>query len=118
MKQTAILKEEYENSKFLYLTLNMKNVNDMNDLCNAQDVIFLCEIFKNRFELMYNTFGFNPEKCNSASTLRGCIERDLSKVIIALANRNAIEDIFEKKKTVTGGFSCGNTIYYVLILKF
>lgn len=96
----------------------MKNVNDMNDLCNAQDVIFLCEIFKNRFELMYNTFGFNPEKCNSASTLRGCIERDLSKVIIALANRNAIEDIFEKKKTVTGGFSCGNTIYYVLILKF
>lgn len=98
MKQTAILKGEYENSKCLYLTLNMKNVNDMNDLCNAQDVIFLCEIFKNRFELMYNTFGFNPEKCNSASTLRGCIERDLSKVIIALANCNGIEDIFEKKQ--------------------
>ena len=37
----------------LYLTLKMRNLNGMNDFYNAQDVILLCEIFENRFELMY-----------------------------------------------------------------
>ena len=51
--------------------------------------------------------GFNPRKCNSASTLSGCIEREMSKVIIALPTSSEVVDIFEK--TLTGGFSCVNT---------
>ena len=49
----------------------MKNLGDMNDLYNAQDVILLTEIVENRFQTMYKTYGFNPRKCNSASTLSG-----------------------------------------------
>ena len=63
----------YEDMKFLYKTLRMRNLGDMNDLYNMQDVILLCEIIENRFQKMPNKFGFNPRKYNSASTLRGCV---------------------------------------------
>ena len=39
---------------------------DMNNLYNAQDVILLFEIGKNRFQFMRDSYGFNPRKCNSA----------------------------------------------------
>ena len=84
----------------------MRNVGDMNDLYNTQDVILLCEIIKKRFQLMHDRYGFNPKKCNSASPLSGSIERNLSKVIIALPTTNEIVDVFEQ--TLTGGFSCVN----------
>ena len=79
----------------------------MNDLYSTQDVIFLREIIENRFQLMHDKYSFNPRKCNSASSLSGSIERDLSKVIIALPTTNEIVDVFEQ--TLTGGFSCVNT---------
>ena len=78
----------------------------MNDLYNAQDVILFCEIIENRFQLMQEENGFNPRKCNSASTLSDCIEREMSKVIIALPTSSKVVDVFEK--TLTGGFSCIN----------
>ena len=84
----------------------MRNLGDMNDLYNTQDVILLCEIIENRFQLMHDKYRFNPRKCNSASSLSGSIERDLSKVIIALPTSKENIDIFEQ--TLTGGFSCLN----------
>ena len=54
----------------------------MNDLYNTQDVILLCG--------MHDRYGFNLRECNSASSLSGSIERDLSKVIIALPTTNEI----------------------------
>ena len=53
LKQSNISLEEYENVKFLYKKLQMRNLGDMNDLYNVQDVIILCEIIENRFEQMY-----------------------------------------------------------------
>ena len=47
--------EDYENSKYLYQTLKMRNLGDLNGLYNAQDVILLCEIVENRFEAMQDT---------------------------------------------------------------
>ena len=38
----------------------MRNLGDMNDLYNVQDVILFCEIIENRFQIMSNTYGFNP----------------------------------------------------------
>ena len=49
----------------------------------------------------------NPRKCNSASSLSGCIKREISCVIIALPTSNEVVDIFEQ--TITGGFSSVNT---------
>ena len=106
LKQSNISLEEYENVKFLYKKLQMRNLGDMNDLYNVQDVIILCEIIENRFEQMYQKFGFNPRKCNSASTLSGCIRRETSKVIITLPTNFEHAAIFEK--TLTGGDSCIN----------
>lgn len=57
------------NMKNLYKTLKLGNLNDMNHLYNNQDVILLCEILENRFQLIYDKYGFNRRKCNSASTL-------------------------------------------------
>ena len=82
----------------------MRNLNDMNHLYNVQDVILLLEIVENRFEQMYQKNYYNPRKCNSASTLCGCIQRDLSQVIIALPMSSTHIESFEK--TVTGRFSC------------
>ena len=49
----------------------MRNLNDMNDLYNVQDVILIFEIVENKFEQMYQKNQYNPRKCNSASNLSG-----------------------------------------------
>ena len=107
LKQKAVGDEEYEDSKFLYQTLKMRHLGDLNDLYNAQDVILLTELIENRFQFMQDNYSFNPRKCNSASSLSGCIEREMSKVIITFPTNVEHLEIFEK--TVTGGFSCVNT---------
>ena len=106
LKQKSVNDEDYESSIYLYTTSKMRNLGDKNDLCNTQDVILLCEIIENRFQLKHDRYGFNPRKCNSASSLSGSIERDLAKVLVALPTTTKIIDIFEQ--TLTGGFSCVN----------
>ena len=106
LKQKAVSDEDYTTSFYLYRTLKMRHLGDMNDLYNVQDVILLSQICGNRFQFMYDRYGFNPRKYNSTSTLRGCIKREMSKVIIALLTSNEVLDIFEQ--TITGGFSCVN----------
>ena len=103
LKQIAINDEDYENSKYLYQTLKMRNLGDLNDLCNTQVVILLTEIIESRFKAIQNTYGFNPRKCNSASSMSGCIEREMSKIILALPRKYEHVEIFEE--TVIGGFS-------------
>ena len=107
LKNTALLDEDYENSKYLYQNLKMRNLSDMNDLYNFQDVTLLCEIVENRFQVMQEEYGYNPRICNSASTLTGCIEREMSKVILASQTSNEFVNIFEE--TLTGSFSSVNT---------
>ena len=36
---------------------------------------------------MQNDFGFNPRKCNSASSMSGCVEREKSKVILTFPTK-------------------------------
>ena len=45
-------------------------------------------------------------KCNSASKLNGCIQREQSKIILALPTNNSIMEV---EKTLASGFSCVNT---------
>ena len=80
----------------------MRDLSDLNDLYNAQDVILLLEIIENRFQTMYNKAMFNPGKCNSTSKLSSCMQREQSKVSLALPTKT-----FEK--TLIGGSSCVNT---------
>ena len=94
----------YQDMEFLFKSLRMRNLGDMNDLYNMQDVILLCEIMENRFQKMQDKFGFNPRKCNSASTLSGCVQRNHSKVIISLPTTYKHVEIFER--TLLGGFTC------------
>ena len=51
----------------------MRNLSDLNNLYNALDVILLCQIIENRFQLRQDKYGVNPRKGNSASTLSGSI---------------------------------------------
>ena len=44
---------------------------------------------------MNDRYGFNPRKCNSVSTLNGCIEREMPRVIIALHTSNEVFDILK-----------------------
>ena len=60
LENTAVLDEDYENSKYLYQNLKMRNLSDMNDLYNFQDVALLCEIVENRFQVMQDEYGYNP----------------------------------------------------------
>ena len=105
LKQSAVNDHDYE--KYLYHTLKVRHLGDLNDLYNVQDVILLSEIIENRFETMHKTYGFNPKKCNSASAMSGYIEREMSKIILALPTKLDHVEIFEQ--TVTGGFSSVNT---------
>ena len=65
----------------------MRNLCDLNDLYNTQDVILLTEIIESCFQSMQDMYGFNPRKCNSASSMNGCIEREMSKIILALPTK-------------------------------
>ena len=64
-------------------------------------------MMENRFQYMQEKSGYNPRIINSASKLSGCIQRELSKVILVLPTNNTQIEIFVK--TLTGGFSCVNT---------
>ena len=83
----------------------MQNLGDMNDLYNAQDVVLLCKIAENRFQFMHDQYGFNLRQCNSA--INGCIESEMSRVIIVLPTSNKAVDFFEQ--TITRGFRLVNT---------
>ena len=59
LKQSAVNENDNKNSKYLYQTLKMRN---------------LCEIIENRFQIMNNTYGFNPRKCKTAIHREKCLE--------------------------------------------
>ena len=63
----------------------------------------LSETIENRLQKRHKTYGFNHRKCNSASAMSGYIEREMSKIILALPTKRDHVEIFER--TVTGGFS-------------
>ena len=107
LKGQAVDSEAYENSKKLFILLKMRNLSDLNDLYNVQDVILLLEMIENRFQAMQDRSGYNPRIMNSSSKLSGCIQREKSKVILALPTNNIQMETFEK--TVAGVFSCVNT---------
>ena len=46
LKLWAVNDEDYENSKYLYKTLKMRNLGDLNDLYNTQDVILITKLLK------------------------------------------------------------------------
>ena len=84
----------------------MRNLSDLNDLYNVQDVIILLEIIENRFQIIQDKTNYNLRIINSASKLSGCIQRENSKCILALPINNVQAEVFEK--TVCGGFSSVN----------
>ena len=61
LNQTNISFDIYENMKYLYETLKIRNLGDMNDLYNVQDVIFLCEIIENRFQQITKNLAITQE---------------------------------------------------------
>ena len=103
LKGKALDEEEYNNSKLLHTLLKMLDMSDLNGLYNAQDMILLCEVIENRLQIMYEKSGYNPGKSYSASKLSGCIQREQSKVILALCTNNLIMETFEK--TLAGAFN-------------
>ena len=107
LKDKAIDNKSYENAKQLYILMKMRNLSDLNDLYNVQDVIILLEIVENRFQIIQNKTRYNPRIINSASKLSGCIQREKSKCILALPINNIQMEIFGK--TICGGFSSVNT---------
>ena len=106
LKGNAVDEESYENAKKLFILLRMRNLSNLNDLYNVQEVILLLEMMENRFQSMQEKSGYNPRITNSASKRSGCIQREQSKVILALPTNNNQMEVFEK--TVAGGFSCVN----------
>ena len=106
LKDEEVDNESYENAKKLFILLQMRNLSDLNDIYNVQDVIILLEIIENRFQIIQDKTSYNPRIINSASKLSGCIQREKSKCIIALPINGVQMEVFEK--TVCGGFSAVN----------
>ena len=106
LKDESVDEIAYQNAKTLFLSLKMRDLSDLNDLYNAQDVIILLEIIENRFQQIQDMTDYNPRIINSASKLSGCIQREKSKCVIALPTDNVQMEIFEK--TVCGGYSSVN----------
>ena len=90
--------------KKLYILLKMRNLSDLNNLYNMQDVINLLEMMENKFQSMQAKPGYYPRIINSASKLSGCIQREQTRIILALPDNNTQVEVFEK--TLCGRFSC------------
>ena len=73
----------------------MRKLGDLNNLYKTQDVVLLTEIIESRFQAN-DTYGFNPRKCNSASSMSGCIEREMSEIILAFPTKYKHVEIFEE----------------------
>ena len=99
--------EEYENVKKNYQAMKLKNLGQLNKICNFQDTIILCEISEQHSEHLQKLFKYNPRECNSASSFSGCVHRDKSKYLIALPTDAEHVRVFEKISI--GGFSCVNS---------
>ena len=61
MKDSVLSEEEYENLKKFYKTLKLNNLGELNQICNFQDTIILCEIFERRSTKFQEMFKFNPK---------------------------------------------------------
>ena len=107
LKDTVFSDEEYENMKIFYKTLKLRNLGGLDKIYNFQDTITLCEIFEQCSCRLQQSFKYNPRKCNSASFLSRCVQRDKSKCCIALPTDVEHVKLFEK--TLIGAFSCVNT---------
>ena len=107
LKQSVVNDDDCENSKYLFRTLKLRNLCDLSDLYNVQDVILLYEIIENCFQAVQDTYGFNNRKYNSSSSMSGCIAREMSKIVLALPTKYEHVEIFEQ--TLIGGFSSVNT---------
>ena len=107
MKDSVISGEDYENVKKFYTLLKISNLGERNKVYNFQDTIIICEIFKQRSDLLKKIFKCNLKKCNSASRFSACIHRNKSKCCIALSTDAHFVIISET--TLIGGFSCVNT---------
>ena len=57
--------------------------------------------------MVYRIYRFNPKLCVSASKLSGCIEKQKSKVVIAMPTSGEIVQLNEK--ILISGFNCINT---------
>ena len=96
LKQSAVNDDNYENSKYLYQTLKMRNLGDLNDLYNTQEVILLTEIIESRFEAMKNNYGFNPRKYISASSMVALKEKFQKLFLLCQQNMSMLR--FLKKQ--------------------
>ena len=52
LKGQSVNKEDYNNSKKLFVLLKMRNLSDLNNLYNVQDVLLLMAKIINRFQEM------------------------------------------------------------------
>ena len=78
------------------MLLKMRDLSDLNDLYNAQDVILLLEIMENKFQAMHNKTMYNLRQSNSARKLSDCIQLEQSKLVLAIPINNSIMEIFQK----------------------
>ena len=60
-------------------------------------------MFESKAIFLNEKFKFDPRKCNFASSFSGCVQRDKSKMIIALPTKAETVPLFEKK--LIGGFT-------------
>ena len=76
LKEKNISQEEYENVKKKFKILRLKTLGDLNRIYNFQDTAILCEIFESRSALLQKLFKCNAKKCNSTSSISGCVQTE------------------------------------------
>ena len=57
----------------------------------------ICEMFESKAIFLNEKFKCDPRKCNFASSFSGCVQRNKSKMIIALPTKAESVPLFEKK---------------------
>ena len=85
--------------------MKLSSFGELNQIYNFQDTIILCKIFEQRSDMLKKIFQYNPRKCNTASSVSGCVHRNKSKCCIVLPTDAEYVRAFEKNIT-RGIFLC------------
>ena len=70
------ISEEYKNIKIFFTILRLKTLGDLKRIYNFHDTAILCEIFESRSALFQKLFKCNAKKCNSVSSISGCVQTE------------------------------------------
>ena len=103
LKMKNIDESDYENVKKIWNVFQLRNLDDLNALYNASDVIIMANVVNKRLHKLFHLFGYEPKHFASTTGFSSAALAKHSRQIITNPQNNDVLMAFEN--AVRGGYS-------------